>query len=271
MVSQPYTREFYEQFQQGSRDSAKQIVPLILELVACKSVIDVGCGVGTWLSVFEDLGVSDILGVDGYYVNKEALLIAPEKFVAFDISKGFKTDRQFDLIMSLEVAEHIEGGNAENYLDSLVSLGSVVLFSAAVPFQEGQNHVNEQWPDYWVSRFEKRGFIAIDCIRPRIWQDAKIEWWYAQNILLFARKNRLDCYPNLKELSETPFSEPMAIVHPGLLHYKENKLNELKVENKYLKERLEHLLSPRYVLSNLPRKILELVTRKRTAIQKTAD
>src|SRR6266568_4285741 len=105
MLNLPYTRDFYEKLQQGSRDSAKQIVPLILEMVSCNSVIDVGCGVGTWLSVFEEFGVLDSLGVDGEYVAREALHIAPEKFVAFDIGKGFKTDRQFELVLSLEVAE----------------------------------------------------------------------------------------------------------------------------------------------------------------------
>lgn len=275
MVSQPYTRDFYEQFQQGSRDSAKQIVPLVLELVGCNSVIDVGCGVGTWLSVFEEFGVSDIRGVDGEYVDRQALHIAPKKFVASDISKGFKTDKRFDLVVSLEVAEHIPEENTETYVDSLVNLGPVLLFSAALPFQEGRNHVNEQWPEYWVSRFAQRGFVPIDCLRRLIWQDPKIEWWYAQNIMLFVQRDQLVLYPALNRLSETEYGQPMAIVHPRLFLYKQNelnqrqiRLNQLENENEYLKKQNEELRSPLYVLSHLPRagarRLAGLVSRLKT-------
>lgn len=267
VLDQPYTNEFYEQFREGSRESARQIVPLVLEMVDPRSVIDIGCGVGTWLSVFEEHGVTNVTGVDGDYVENCELQISPKKFVAFDLRKGFKSKTRFDLAMSLEVAEHIPAENAETYIDSLANLAPVLLFSAAIPFQEGQNHVNEQWPDYWASRFEQRGFVVVDCIRPRIWQNSKIEWWYAQNVMLFVRRDRLDDYPALKEFSENLGSEPMAMVHPRLFLYKETRLAQFESENEYLKKRLEQLHSPMHVLANLPRfarrKVVELFSRRR--------
>jgi cyclopropane fatty-acyl-phospholipid synthase-like methyltransferase len=69
--SSSYTKDFYELLQDGSRSSARVILPLLLELLQSQpqSVIDVGCGVATWLGVFQELGIEDCLGVDGDYVD----------------------------------------------------------------------------------------------------------------------------------------------------------------------------------------------------------
>ena len=69
----PYKEDFYKKNQEGSRQSAKEIIPLVLELVRPKSVIDVGCGLGTWLSVLKVLGVEEIFGVDGDHVDKRII------------------------------------------------------------------------------------------------------------------------------------------------------------------------------------------------------
>ena len=182
----PYTEKFYLDQKDGSLHSAKEIVPLILNDVKPKSVVDVGCGLGTFLSVFREYGVQDILGIDGDYVEKKMLLIPQEKFQPMDVSKPFYLNRAFDLAVSLEVAEHISQDAAVSFVDSLTKLAPVILFSAAIPFQGGTNHVNEQWPEYWAELFHQKGFVPIDGIRPRIWKNDRVAFWYAQNILVFA-------------------------------------------------------------------------------------
>src|SRR5262245_20958009 len=167
----PYTDEFFDQHQEGSRRSARIIVPLIMELIGPKSVVDVGCGLGTWLSVFRHHGVERILGIDGDYVNRQRLEIAQHEFFVRDLSSPTPIDRGFDLAVSLEVAEHLPERSADSFVDFLTSLAPVVLFSAAVPCQGGTNHLNEQWPDYWAARFESRGYRTCDYIRDRIWDN----------------------------------------------------------------------------------------------------
>ncbi len=214
---QPYTPNFYEYLESGARQSAKEIVPLILELIQPQQVIDIGCGVGTWLSVFHEYGIKDILGVDGDYVDLNMLQIPKEKFLSFDLAKPFLIDRKFDLVMSLEVAEHIASEYTEIFIDSLVNLGSVILFSAAIPQQGGANHVNEQWAEYWVTHFQERGYVVIDCIRRKVWKNDKVEPWYAQNMLIFVDQNALSKYPLLEsEFSITDISQ-LSVVHPR--HY----------------------------------------------------
>lgn len=210
----PYTESFYRKHSEGSRQSAKAIVPLVLELTKARSVIDLGCGVGGWLAVFKEFGIEDFLGVDGDYVDSTMLEIPPERFVPFDLTKPFRINKYFDLVVSLEVAEHLPRESAETFVDSLTSLGPLVLFSAAIPFQGGTDHVNEQWPDYWARLFHERGYAVIDCIRKKVWQNEDVEYWYAQNTLLFVRLDYLGNHPLLRSEFERTSPSQLSMVHP---------------------------------------------------------
>ena len=54
-------------------NAASQIVPFLLNLVGPTSVIDVGCGTGTWLKVFLENGIDDVLGIEGHHLNITSL------------------------------------------------------------------------------------------------------------------------------------------------------------------------------------------------------
>jgi SAM-dependent methyltransferase len=219
----PYTNHFFEELHDGSYRSAREIIPLILELVQPRSIIDVGCGAGTWLSVCREFGIEDIFGVDGDYVDKKILKIPKERFSSFDLRKPFCVGRQFDLVLSLEVAEHLPLESASTFIDSLTGHGSVVLFSAAIPHQGGEQHINEQWPEYWMELFRHKGYVVIDCVRKRIWQNPNVESWYAQNVLMFVQKDHLDVHPLLKREFEITAITQLSIVHPkkylSLVHW----------------------------------------------------
>lgn len=214
MLNEGYTKTFYEPFRVGVKRSAEVIVPLVLQLIPVRSVVDVGCGEGIWLAAFQRLGVSDVLGIDGDYVDRDALQVPPERFYAVDLSKPFKIGRTFDLVVSLEVAEHLPATCAGSFVELLTGLAQVVLFSAAIPFQGGTHHVNEQWPDKWVELFRKQGYVAVDCIRKRIWQNDSVDWWYAQNTLLFVHPSFLENSPLLKAEFERSDANPLPLVHP---------------------------------------------------------
>lgn len=211
----PYTEEFYNRkYEIGARRSAKEVLPIVIELVKPQSVIDIGCGIGIWLSVFEELGVKELWGIDGDWVDRKSLKILENRFLEFDLTKPFKVDRNFDLVVSLEVAEHLPHKSARNFVDSLVRLGPVILFSAAIPCQGGVNHLNEQWPAYWVKLFQERQYAVIDCIRKKIWKNERVEWWYAQNILIFANLNHIEKDPLLRREFQSNKNNQLSIVHP---------------------------------------------------------
>jgi SAM-dependent methyltransferase len=209
-----YTVDFFEKHREGARKSARAIVPMVMEWVRPRSVVDVGCGTGTWLSSFREFGVEEIFGVDGPDALQSRLEIAPSQFLAFDLGTPLRIARQFDLVVSLEVAEHLPAECAGLFVESLTRLGPVVLFSAAIPFQGGTHHVNEQWPAYWAKHFGGHGYVPFDCLRRRIWQNEAVEWWYAQNILLFGKEERIAEYPALMRERETSSATPMSLVHP---------------------------------------------------------
>lgn len=214
MPTNPYTRDFYKFEAAGSRQSAEVIVPLVLELVPARSVVDVGCGIGTWLAAFENHGVKEILGVDGDYVDQQQLQIPSDRYIAADVSRPLHLGRRFDLAVSAEVGEHLPADSADTFVASLTQLAPVVLFSAAIPFQQGTQHVNEQWPEYWAEHFQNHGYVPVDAIRAQVWQDDRVEWWYAQNVLLYVRREDLPRYPALQQAFERTDPHRLTLVHP---------------------------------------------------------
>jgi SAM-dependent methyltransferase len=222
--NEPYGRGFFESQAPTSRRSAQVVVPLVLQLIQATSVVDVGCGTGAWLSTFQEAGVEDILGIDGGYLDRSLLEIPHDRFLPRDLRLPLHVDRQFDLVLSLEVAEHLPSACADQFVDSLVGLGPAVLFSAAVPNQGGTNHINERWQTYWASMFEEKGYRCIDGIRPEIWENERVDWWYRQNTFLFVRPPLLEENAILRHALSGASSWPRAMVHPKLLEVKAARL-----------------------------------------------
>jgi hypothetical protein len=212
--SSVYTPEYYRVFQSSSRSSADVIVPPVMDWFSPASVIDLGCGMGEWLAAFQAAGVTEIHGVDGDHVDRDQLAIPEFTFKTHDFAEPYRENRRYDVAMSVEVAEHLDPEHGASLVRSLTELSDVVLFSAAAPHQPGLHHVNCQWPAYWSGLFSQRGYVAIDAIRPQVWSDARVDWWYRQNLLLYVLESRLPHWPFLKAYRR---DEPMALVHPEMI------------------------------------------------------
>ena len=164
--------------------AASRIVPIISKMFKPQSVLDVGCGTGDFLKIFSEQGITDLAGVDGTWLDMTKLVVPQEMIRICDLEQGFNFSRRYDVVLCLEVAEHLQESAAEQLVSSLVTHGDVIIFSAAIPYQGGQNHINEQWIDYWQQKFEKHNYHLHDLIRPLIWNDSEIFWWYRQNIFV---------------------------------------------------------------------------------------
>jgi SAM-dependent methyltransferase len=181
----PYTAAFYDAIRDGTTRSAAIVVPLVLDFVHPRSMVDVGCGTAAWAAQFLNAGV-DAIGIDGAHIDPEQLQIPQEMFVPGELEQPISIGRRFDLAVCLEVAEHLTPARAPGLVKDLTRLSDCVLFSAAVPGQRGTNHINEQHLSYWCQHFRRHGYNSADLIRPRIWDNARVEWWYRQNIVFFA-------------------------------------------------------------------------------------
>ena len=133
--------------------AAREMLPAVLEVCPAKSIVDFGTGLGTWLKVATELGVEDVLGIDGDWVRPEQLAIPAEQFLAKSLHEEIRLGRRFDLAICLEVAEHLRPDKAELLVENIVHHSDAVLWSAAIKGQGGQNHINERNPDYWAELF----------------------------------------------------------------------------------------------------------------------
>lgn len=209
-----YDHNFYDDLSRTALPSARRIVPILRELMTVDSVVDVGCGDGSWLSVFRDTGADRILGLDGEWIDESLLRISQEEFRRVRLGEPLRIADTFDLGMSLEVAEHLPPERAASFVTDLCDMAPVVLFSAAIPRQGGVNHLNEQWPAYWADLFGNRGYQAIDVLRLAIWDDPDVTWWYKQNVLLFASESALAANPALAAAHTQSRMPPLPLVHP---------------------------------------------------------
>jgi len=232
-----YNPKFYRELA-STQESAREILPLVLDIVKPGSVIDIGCGIGNWLAIAQELGAQEILGVDGPWVRAQ-LAIPAAKFMEHDLSTPLKLDRRFDLALSLEVAEHLPASAARDFVQGLCDAADVVLFSAAIPGQGGRRHVNEQWPAYWGELFADYKYQCYDFLRPRIWNNPRVTWHYAQNSMIYARVG-----------SRHSFGEPttpLPLVHPVLWS-----------------SQVARMRNPGKLLESLPKAILRSIRPKRT-------
>ena len=216
-----------------SDSSAEVIVPLLIKLFNPKSVVDVGCSIANFLKIFLKNEVKDIQGFDGAWVDlsKLASNIPVEKFQKIDLEKEFvqyasEGKKKYDVLISLEVAEHLSADFSKNFVKSLCLLSDTIVFSAAVPLQGGQDHINEQWHSYWIKIFNDVGYVCHDKIRKIIWQEPNVHWWYRQNIFHFTKSDK-----SFVEWSDNDLSFPSDIVHPDHIKEKATWINNIQTGN----------------------------------------
>ena len=184
-----YGANFYEDNQYGSFMSAIEVLKYLIPIYNPSSIVDFGCGTGTWLAAAKQINRDiQVTGVDGDYVDRNMLMVKKEEFLARDLTENLDLHKKFDMVISLEVAEHLNEKYADTFIDTLCRHSDIVLFSAAHVGQGGDGHVNEQPISYWVEKFEKRGYIWND-IRNEFKDNYNIEQWYKDNISIFI-KNR---------------------------------------------------------------------------------
>lgn len=114
-----------------------------LDLTAPASVLDLGCGSGLYPLLYRHCGVPDVLGVDG--MEPDATVLDATTYVKADLQLPFDAGRKFDLVVCLEVVEHLHPDSTDVLLDTIArhaAQGGTILFSMAEPGQPGNGHIN---------------------------------------------------------------------------------------------------------------------------------
>ena len=215
--SQTYRRACYIEPSDAIGRAADRVLTDIRRWFEFKSVVDFGCSVGVWLDVARRLGATKTLGIDGPWISRLDLVNQQIDLLNIDLESRVSLDDTFDMAISLEVAEHLSAARARSFVEDVCKSSTVVLFGAAIPFQGGNLHVNEQFASYWAWFFKEHGYDYIDAIRPTIWTDADLPFWYRQNTILYVHESQ---YEKISEAVATA-REPnghgyLDLVHPFL-------------------------------------------------------
>lgn len=203
-MSHIYSDTFFDYINQSARASAEPMIGYLYPQLRPTSVLDLGSGRGVWLHAWRRKGVETVMGVDGDYVDRSALAISPEEFIAADLTQPLNAGQRFDLAQSLEVGEHLPQEAAVTLVASLTAASDRVLFSAAVRGQGGENHINEQPLAFWQALFEARGYSAYDCVRPVLRKNREVAPWYRYNSILYVNENGCEGLPEAIARTQIP-------------------------------------------------------------------
>lgn len=216
MFTKDYDDAFYQKHCAGSYRSAHLILSYIKTHYSIHSIIDYGCGIGTWCIAAKELGVDEVCGIDSNLLNHDDLIGQHIEFRQLDIAQPIDLHRDFDMAMSMEVGEHLQTSVSDIYIKNLVRHTELVLFSAAVPGQEGLHHINEKPLSYWVEKFRTYDFLLLDVLRGIFWSNQDVEPWYRNNVVLFAHKSLAN-----QMCQQFPSPPPITdIIHPELFERK---------------------------------------------------
>ncbi|MBB3771038.1 SAM-dependent methyltransferase [Angulomicrobium tetraedrale] len=220
-----YTERFFQDLADDSYRSAFKILGIVFDITRPESVIDFGCGTGSWLKAAHELGASRVAGVDGPWVTKGQLVDGSIALITSDMSLASTpavSAGAFDLAISLECGEHLPASRADWLVDNMCDASSKVLFGSAIPGQGGTDHINEQWPSYWAEKFRARGYLPLDLVRPNVCFDQSIPTWYRNNPLMYIHEDEHAQVRNTAlsskthSLTITDFVIPQLFDDPGL-------------------------------------------------------
>jgi SAM-dependent methyltransferase len=212
-----YDRRFYEEQMTGSLLSARKYAAVLSRVLSPTSVLDVGCGRGTWLKAFVERGAKRVVGLDGPWNSQSNMIDAAIMFVECDLENLPPADERFDLALSVEVGEHLTMAASEKLVSALCGASDFIIFGAAVVGQGGTNHINEQPQSFWARKFLERGYPAFDLFRPKLWGDPDVEGWYQQNTFFFAKREALSrAMEERLALCEIAFPSFLDIRHPRM-------------------------------------------------------
>ena len=191
-----YDGDFFDSNQEEGLSMTIWSVPLFQKIFNFKSLIDVGSATGHYLKTCIDAGVDDVMGLEGSPEAFKKLIVDKKYVIMHDFRDPYTFHRKWDLAISIEVAEHIDGIYADNYVKILTDSSDTVLLTAAPPGQGGTAHVNEQPQEWWIARFSTFGFAYDKATTRQVKEGIEeaeekgfgVAPWLKPNVMVFRRK-----------------------------------------------------------------------------------
>lgn len=156
----------------------------IVDTYNIHTILDIGCGVGyyVWLA--------NVLGLKAYGIEPkdlEPVSFAPDFQLNYDASEKFNLNAKFELVVCLEVIEHIPVADMENLLYNIdTHCGKYLWFSGGIPGQEGVGHINLRPESEWIALIKKLGLKYLPDVSKKL-RELAITMGVHKNSLFFER------------------------------------------------------------------------------------
>ena len=203
------------------------LLPVIFDGLSVSSILDVGAGTGVWINAARQIQIIDCVGIDGIVLTGHDLKCERGLISEINLANSFDLGRTFDVAICLEVAEHLPATSALGLIESIVKHTDLVFFSAAIPGQSGQHHINCQWPKYWQNLFNECGFECVDDIRSRIWT-MDVDPWYKQNIFRAFKSENAGSESRIRSLVHPEMLKHIRILNEGKKSFFQKVVNKLE-------------------------------------------
>lgn len=205
-----YPPRFFSDNLADSRPMAEYFAPRLVKALGIKSAIDLGCATGHWVNALEKTGI-EVLGIEGGEHAKPMLVCDPNRVMFADLREPLPIEGHYDLVLSIEVAEHIEHRFVHEYIGNMSRFSpKLIMMTAATPGQGGEFHVNEQDEHYWNELFSEIGYSRVPVVEKLIGKFVKeakneqnppeimlnslqkhegvyIPFWMPKNLLVYSR------------------------------------------------------------------------------------
>lgn len=169
-------------------EEAHTVADILYEAYEPDSVIDFGCGLGRYLTGFQAHGAT-VHGVEGYSEARDHAEIPADALTIHDLREPLKLDERYDLALCIETAEHIPPEYDDVLIDTVTNAAPRVVFTAAPPEHGGTHHVNEAPREYWIEKFQSRGFSyaaeETDRLQESIRSEIDAAEWIADRPFIF--------------------------------------------------------------------------------------
>lgn len=174
----------FSDIEREEKNMANQVATWIKNTLSPKSVLDVGCGPGTYVYSLLDVGITASgIDIDKRVKSKRHL----KQQSIFDL-----TDEKSDLILCIEVAEHIDKSLEDQLIEKLFSITeNTLIWTAAIPGQGGIKHINCRPKEYWEEKLTRIGFKRNTAkeqdLLNYVTSNPPYMGWFANNLMYFEK------------------------------------------------------------------------------------
>ena len=134
-----------------------------------KTIIDVGCGdFGAMQDLLDSNAFDCVNGAENARFSDTNTPHSISKNCDIfwrDFSSNVNDIPGHDILITNEVAEHIDEEFAKTFISNICSISDVIIFSAATLMSPGDGHINCQKPSYWRNLFSEKNYHCVDIYR----------------------------------------------------------------------------------------------------------